>query len=67
MAQTTIIPHHIPALKTVSTASQLDSNNKLSIEILYKVNFCIIIYFLISLDSVMIRSPVFDGFFNLIS
>jgi hypothetical protein len=46
MAQTTIIPHHIPALKTVSTASQLDSNNKLIIEILYKVNFFIIIYFL---------------------
>lgn len=67
-AQTKIIPHHIPALKTVSTASQLVNNNKLNSVILYKVSFFIIVYFLVfSLNSVMIRSPVFDRSFDLVS
>ncbi|WP_299175869.1 hypothetical protein [uncultured Chryseobacterium sp.] len=38
-AQTRSIPHHIPASKIVSTASQLVSNNKLNIDILNKLNF----------------------------
>lgn len=45
MAQTKIIPHHIPALKIVSTASQLVSVNKLSIVILYKLNFFMVYIF----------------------
>jgi len=34
IAQTKKIPHHIPALKIVSTASQLVRVNKLNIDIL---------------------------------
>lgn len=41
-ATTRIIPHHIPALKIVSIASQLVSVNNVKMVILYKVNFLMI-------------------------
>lgn len=66
---TKIIPHHIPALKIVSTASQLVNNSKLNIVILNKLIFFMIIYFLmfIILNSVSVGSPVFDRFLDLVS